>query len=110
MICSGPIRDNLAVARRPGVDIIDVKTTKQQATDRAVTILGPVLAIAVAWATATLRSDMSIANAALALAFVCVAAAAGPATRRILDVGSRRARLELLPYRARAFASDDRRR
>ena len=75
MICSGPIRDNLAVARRPGVDIIDVKTTKQQATDRAVTILGPVLAIAVAWATATLRSDMSIANAALALAFVCVAAA-----------------------------------
>ncbi len=33
------------------------------------------LAVAVAWATATLRSDMSIANAALALAFVCVAAA-----------------------------------
>ena len=33
------------------------------------------LAIAVAWATATVRSDMSIANAALALAFVCVAAA-----------------------------------
>jgi len=52
-----------------------VKTTTQQATDRAVTVLGPVLAIAVAWATATLRSDMSIANAALALAFVCVAAA-----------------------------------
>jgi hypothetical protein len=34
-----------------------------------------VLAIAVAWATSTVRDDISIANAALALAFVCVAAA-----------------------------------
>jgi K+-sensing histidine kinase KdpD len=34
-----------------------------------------VLAIAVAWATDTASSDMSIANAALVLAFVCVAAA-----------------------------------
>ncbi len=58
-----------------GVDIIGVKTTTQQAADRAATVLGPVLAIAVAWATATVRGDMSIANAALALAFVCVAAA-----------------------------------
>jgi Domain of unknown function (DUF4118) len=52
-----------------------VKTTTQQAADRAATVLGPVLAIAVAWATATVSSDTSIANAALVLAFVCVAAA-----------------------------------
>ena len=66
----------VAVARRlGGVDIIDVKTTTQQSADRAAIVLGPVLAIAVAWASATVRGDMSIANAALALAFVCVAAA-----------------------------------
>jgi K+-sensing histidine kinase KdpD len=58
-----------------GVDIIDVKTTTQQAAERAAAVLGPALAIAVAWATSTVRSDMSIANAALALAFACVAAA-----------------------------------
>jgi K+-sensing histidine kinase KdpD len=52
-----------------------VKTTKQQVADRVATVLGPVLAIAVAWATSAVRSDISIANAALALAFVCVAAA-----------------------------------
>lgn len=52
-----------------------VKTSRQQATDRAATVLGPVLAIAVAWSTETVRSDMSIANTALVLAFVCVSAA-----------------------------------
>jgi K+-sensing histidine kinase KdpD len=52
-----------------------VKTTTQQAADRIATVLGPVLAIAVAWASSRVRSDMSIANTALALAFVCVAAA-----------------------------------
>lgn len=55
--------------------MIDVKTTRQQTADRAATAFGPVLAIVVAWATARVRSDMSIANAALVLAFVCVAAA-----------------------------------
>lgn len=54
---------------------MDVKTASQQAADRAATVLGPVLAIAVAWATDTVRGDVSIANAALVLAFVCVAAA-----------------------------------
>lgn len=58
-----------------GVDIIDVKSTTQQAADRVAIVFAPVLAIAVAWATSAVRSDMSIANAALALAFVCVAAA-----------------------------------
>src|SRR4249920_227122 len=58
-----------------GVDMIDVKTTTQQAAERAARFLGPLLAIGVAWATDTVRGDMSIANAALALAFVCVAAA-----------------------------------
>jgi K+-sensing histidine kinase KdpD len=52
-----------------------VKTTSQQAAYRSAIVFGPVLAVAVAWATDTVRSDMSIANAALALAFVCVAAA-----------------------------------
>jgi K+-sensing histidine kinase KdpD len=65
----------VAVARRPGVNIIRVKTTAQQAADRVATVLGPVLVIVVAWATDTVGSDMSIANAALVLAFVCVAAA-----------------------------------
>ena len=52
-----------------------MKTATQQAAERAARVLGPLLAIAVAWATDTVRGDMSIANAALALAFVCVAAA-----------------------------------
>ena len=52
-----------------------MKTAKQQATDRAATVLGPVLTIAVAWISSAVRGDMSIANAALVLAFVCVAAA-----------------------------------
>ena len=47
-----------------GVDIIDVKSTTQQAADRVATVFGPVLAVAVAWATSSVRSDMSIANAA----------------------------------------------
>jgi uncharacterized protein DUF4118 len=38
-------------------------------------VVGPVLTIAVAWATETARGDMSIANVALVLAFVSVAAA-----------------------------------
>ena len=54
---------------------MDVKTPTQQAADRTATVLGPVLVIAVAWATERVRGDMSIANAALVLAFVCVAAA-----------------------------------
>jgi K+-sensing histidine kinase KdpD len=52
-----------------------VNTTTQQATARAAIFVGPVLAVAVAWATDTVEGEMSIANAALALAFVCVAAA-----------------------------------
>ena len=52
-----------------------MKTTTQQAAERAAPVLGPLLAIAVAWATGTVSGDMSVANAALALAFVCVAAA-----------------------------------
>ena len=52
-----------------------MKTTTQLAAARTAIVLGPVLAIAVAWATSTVLGDMSIANAALALAFVCVAAA-----------------------------------
>jgi Domain of unknown function (DUF4118) len=58
-----------------GVNILEVKTTTQQAADRVATVLGPVLAIAVAWASSTVRSDMSVANTALALGFVCVSAA-----------------------------------
>ncbi len=57
------------------VDIVDVKTTTQQAVYRFAPVIGSLLAIAVAWGTSTVRSDMSIANAALVLAFVCVAAA-----------------------------------
>jgi len=52
-----------------------MKTTTQVAAERMAIVLGPVLAIAVAWATSTVRSDMTIANTALALAFICVAAA-----------------------------------
>ena len=78
-----PVRVTLASSRRRayaarrlgGVDIIGVKTSTQQAADRVATVLGPVLAIAVAWVSSRVRSDISIANAALALAFVCVAAA-----------------------------------
>ena len=64
-----------ATSTEQGVDITGVKTTTQQVAGRTATVLGPVLAIAVAWATDTASSDMSIANAALVLAFVCVAAA-----------------------------------
>ena len=63
------------IGRPVVVDIFDVKTTTQQAAYRSATVIGSVLAIAVAWATSRVRSDMSIANAALVLAFVCVAAA-----------------------------------
>jgi two-component system sensor histidine kinase KdpD len=52
-----------------------VKTTTQRAADRAAIVLGPALVIAVAWVSSRVGSDISIANAALALAFVCVAAA-----------------------------------
>jgi two-component system, OmpR family, sensor histidine kinase KdpD len=62
-------------SRLAGVDIFDVKTSTQQAADRVATVLGPVLAFAVAWVSSRVASDISIANAALALAFVCVAAA-----------------------------------
>jgi len=57
------------------VNIVDVKTSTQQAADRAATVLGPLLAIVVAWVSSRVSGDISIANAALALAFVCVAAA-----------------------------------
>ncbi|HEX3090883.1 MAG TPA: DUF4118 domain-containing protein [Ilumatobacteraceae bacterium] len=52
-----------------------MKTSTQRAADRAAIVLGPVLVVAVAWISSAVRSDISIANAALALAFVCVAAA-----------------------------------
>jgi hypothetical protein len=52
-----------------------MKTTTQVAADRTAIVLGPVLAIAVAWATGTDRTDMTIANTALVLAFISVAAA-----------------------------------
>jgi hypothetical protein len=52
-----------------------MKTTRQVAADRAAIIMGPVLAIAVAWATSTVRCDMTIANTALVLASICVGAA-----------------------------------
>ncbi|HZX55288.1 MAG TPA: DUF4118 domain-containing protein [Ilumatobacteraceae bacterium] len=52
-----------------------MKSTTKQAADRTALVLGPVLAIAVAWATSAVRTDMTIANTALVLAFVSVAAA-----------------------------------
>ncbi|HEY5422049.1 MAG TPA: DUF4118 domain-containing protein, partial [Ilumatobacteraceae bacterium] len=52
-----------------------MKTTTQVAADRTAIVLGPVLVIAVAWATGTDRTDMTIANTALVLAFISVAAA-----------------------------------
>ena len=70
----GPPRLKVARLSR-GVDITIVKTTTRQLADRVAIVLGPVLAIVVAWVSSTVSGDVSIANAALVLAFVCIAAA-----------------------------------
>ncbi len=76
-----------------GVDIIDVKTTTQQAAHRAATLFGPVLAIAVAWASARVRSDISIANAAAGPCLRVRRCGARQPDRRVRDLGYRRVAL-----------------
>jgi K+-sensing histidine kinase KdpD len=52
-----------------------VHRTANPSLGRWVLALGPLTAIVVAWATESVRDDMGVANVALVLALVCVAAA-----------------------------------
>jgi hypothetical protein len=52
-----------------------VKATSTGTIGKVALVGGPALAVAVAWATASVEDATSIANAALALAIVCVSAA-----------------------------------
>jgi Domain of unknown function (DUF4118) len=52
-----------------------METFPSRALGRTMVLVGPAAAALIAWATSTTDDDIGIANTALALAFVCVAAA-----------------------------------